>query len=131
MTVVVGYVPTSVGKAALSFAASEAQRRNESLIVLNTSRGDRVVDPRLIAEEQVEPLRESISSDVYVDVEVRRALSEREPWDELISTAESVKASVLIIGLRRRTSVGKLIMGSNAQRVLMEAPCPVIAVKED
>ena len=52
-----------------------------------------------------------------------------EPAEDLIVVAEETDASLIIIGLRRRTPVGKLILGSNAQRVLLDAPCDVLAVK--
>lgn len=57
-------------------------------------------------------------------------LSERKDVaDDLISVADQRNAQVIVIGLRRRSPVGKLILGSNAQRILLDAPCPVLAVK--
>jgi nucleotide-binding universal stress UspA family protein len=47
----------------------------------------------------------------------------------LVNVAEEVGADFLVIGLRRRTPVGKLILGSDAQRILLDATCPVLAVK--
>jgi nucleotide-binding universal stress UspA family protein len=47
----------------------------------------------------------------------------------LVELADSIKADLIVIGLRRRSPVGKLLLGSNAQRVLLEASCPVLAVK--
>jgi len=64
-----------------------------------------------------------------IDHEVRQLVRGLEPADDLIAVAEEVAADFIVIGLRRRTAVGKLILGSNAQRVLLEATCPVLAVK--
>ena len=52
-----------------------------------------------------------------------------DPAEDLINVAEEVSADLIVIGLRRRSPVGKLILGTNAQRILLDAPCPVLAVK--
>lgn len=49
--------------------------------------------------------------------------------DDLVAAVEDCAAALLVIGIRRRTSVGKFVMGSDAQRILMLAQCPVLAVK--
>ncbi|MDQ1669079.1 MAG: hypothetical protein QOE40_1140, partial [Actinomycetota bacterium] len=66
-----------------------------------------------------------------IEHEVRQLVRGLEPAEDLISVAEEVGADFIVIGLRRRTPVGKLILGSNAQKVLLEAPCPVLAVKAE
>ena len=66
-----------------------------------------------------------------VDGEVRGLVRGKEPAEDLIVVAEETSASLIIIGLRTRTPVGKLILGSNAQRILLDAPCPVLAVKAE
>ena len=70
-------------------------------------------------------------SEAGVDHEVRQLVRGHEPSEDLIAVAEEVGADFIVIGLRRRTPVGKLILGSNAQRILLDAPCPVLAVKAD
>ena len=69
--------------------------------------------------------------DAGVEHEVRQLVRGLEPAEDLIAAAEESDADVIVIGLRRRTPVGKLILGSNAQRILLDAPCPVLAVKAD
>ena len=64
-----------------------------------------------------------------LEYEVRQLVRGFEPAEDLIGIAEDGDAELIVIGLRRRTPVGKLILGSNAQRILLDAPCPVLAVK--
>jgi nucleotide-binding universal stress UspA family protein len=52
-----------------------------------------------------------------------------EASEEVVEAAERVKASLVVIGIRRRTPTGKLLTGSQAQRILLDATCPVLAVK--
>ena len=58
-----------------------------------------------------------------------RGENERGEQIEILRVAEQMDAELIVIGLRRRTPVGKLILGSNAQRILLDAHCPVLAVK--
>jgi len=62
---------------------------------------------------------------------VRALVRGKEPADDLIEIAESESAVLIVIGLRRRSAVGKLLLGSNSQRILLDANCPVLAVKAD
>jgi nucleotide-binding universal stress UspA family protein len=66
-----------------------------------------------------------------VEHEVRQLVRGFEPSEDLIGIANDVSAELIVIGLRRRSPVGKLILGSNAQRILLDAKCPVLAVKAD
>ena len=59
----------------------------------------------------------------------RQEMRGREASEEVLDVLESVDATLCVIGIRRRTAVGKMLMGSNAHRILMSAPCPVLAVK--
>ena len=63
-----------------------------------------------------------------VDVELRQTIG-ADTADEILDVAREVAAEALVIGIRHRSQVGKLLMGSVATRLLMEAPCPVVAVK--
>ena len=51
------------------------------------------------------------------------------PAEDLLAIARDRGAELIVIGIRRRSPVGKLVLGSNAQDVLLEADCPVLAVK--
>ncbi|CAN5555818.1 universal stress protein [soil metagenome] len=129
-SIVVGYVPKPEGRAALRRAAEEAQLRNARLVVVNSHRGAREFDRDDAAETeaQLEEVRDQLK-DTGVEHEVRQLVRGMDPAEDLIAVAEDVGADFIVIGLRRRTPVGKLILGSNAQRVLLDAPCPVLAVK--
>lgn len=132
MAVVVGYVPTAEGRAALRRAAQECKLRNTRLIVINSNRGGKDLDADEAAayEKELETVRAELDS-VKIAHEVRQLVRGLEPAEDLIAVAEEVSAEFIVIGLRRRSPVGKLILGSNAQRILLDAPCPVLAVKAD
>jgi nucleotide-binding universal stress UspA family protein len=127
MSVVVGYIPNEYGEAALSEALLEAERRGTDVIVVNTSRGDSLIDKKYLGEQGREELERRFAASP-VDVELRQTIAP-DVADEILDVAREVEAVALVIGIRHRSQVGKLLMGSVATRLLMEAPCPVVAVK--
>ena len=115
--IVVGYSASAEGRAALQQALSEATLRGSELVVVHTAR-----------DAEITELTEKLQAS-GVPHEVRAAQDTHDPADEVLRAAESTAAEFIVIGLRRRSPVGKLLLGSNAQRVLLDAACPVLAVK--
>ncbi|MDF8264799.1 universal stress protein [Luteipulveratus flavus] len=127
MTIVVGYVTGAPGEAAVEQALVEARRTGARLVVVNGTRGDAYVDTRFSQGADVDRLRSHLEAS-GVQHEVRQPLGP-DVADLILDAAEEVGADLIVVGLRRRTPVGKLILGSTAQRVLLDAACPVLAVK--
>lgn len=118
MTVVVTYADSAESTAALFAAADECVRRRLPLTIVDLGGG-----------------QDSIT-DVTTRLAAQGFSAEVVPVDGSADTVEQVlqvvaqrSAALLVIGLRHRTPVGKLILGSAAQRLLLDAACPVLAVR--
>ncbi len=127
MTVLVSWTPGPVGERALDAAIAEAQLRSTRLVVVNATKGEALVDTRFDhhLEDGVvgQRLKES-----GVDHEIVQEFG-HDPVDVILDVLQRVKADLLVLGLRHRTPVGKLILGSTSQRLLLDSPVPVLAVK--
>jgi nucleotide-binding universal stress UspA family protein len=128
VTIVVGYIPTPVGRAALMAAADAAGERKQPLIVVNSSHGDALVDPGYAQQADLDWASTTLE-EAGVEFSIRQFVRGREASEEVLDVVEEVGAELCVIGIRRRTAVGKALLGSNAHRILMDAPCPVLAVK--
>ena len=130
VTVVVGYVLTREGRAALRRAGEECLLRRTKLIVINSSRGGRDFDTEDARRFKAALVAVQNQLDgVGVEHEVRQLVRGNDPAQDLIEVADEVNADFIVIGLRKRSPLGKPFLGSNAQRILLEASCPVLAVK--
>ena len=128
--VVVGYVAKPEGEAAVEQGIAEAKLRNATLIVVNSHRGGREFDDDTsVRSDHDLAALEARLEESGLEYEIRQLVRGFEPAEDLINIAETSDAELIVIGLRRRTPVGKLILGSNAQRILLDAHCPVLAVK--
>ena len=128
MTILVAYVARPEGHAALDKGMEIAKRRKERLVVVNASPGGTKEDASMIDVQEVERV-EKMLKDAGLNAEFKQFVRGKSAVEEIEALVESLQVSVLIIGLRKRSPVGKLIMGSVAQELLLSASCPVLAVK--
>jgi nucleotide-binding universal stress UspA family protein len=128
MTVLVGYLPTAEGEAAFAAALGEAVRRSEPLLLINSPRGGAPVSADAAAPEDLAALAVR-ASEAGVSLEIRQPSYTGELSEALLTAADEADASVIVIGLRRRSPVGKLFLGSAAQQILLNATRPVLTVK--
>ncbi|WP_336819614.1 universal stress protein [Gordonia sp. MMO-8] len=123
--IVVGYAGGSAGRACLEQGIVEATVRDTSMLLISavsTGRGQRMVDADEIAEVQARLSRSGIK------FEIRQPIG-ADPSEELLRAMDADDADVLVIGMRRRTQVGKLFMGSTSQYLLIECSKPILVVK--
>lgn len=128
MTVVVAHLSTPEGREALDTAATEAARRQVALVVVAADAAGAAPEVAAARADDLRRVEQGLEgTGATLQVETGGA----DLADDLVAAAERTSAELIVIGLRRRSPVGKLILGSNAQRILLDAPCPVLAVKPD
>ena len=128
MTILVAYVPRPEGRAALDKGIEIATRRNERLVVINAGPGGRQEDPNIVNGYEVERVEERLAT-LPIKAEFRQFVRGKSAIDEIEELVATLQVSVLVIGLRKRSPVGKLLLGSMAQEILLNVECPVLAVK--
>lgn len=128
MTIVVGYIPTPRGLAALDTAIEEATRRQDRLVVVNTGRDGDYSHPDFAPPEDLDAIASQLAG-LGIEHEILQPTAGRSAAEEILLAAHVHTAALIVIGIRRRSPVGKLLTGSTAQAILLEAECPVLAVK--
>ncbi len=127
-TIVVGYVPTPEGLAAVEYAVSEATRGTARLVIVNSGVRGYDSDPAFATATDLDALAARLT-DLGIEHESRQSTPAIAPAEELLQAATDVGADLIVIGLRKRSPVGKLFLGSSSQQVILDAACPVVAVK--
>lgn len=130
MLIATGFLQSPEGKAALDAAVAEAEARGAKLLVVHSMKGgerdelEQVRTYDTAFEEATKALDER-----DLDYEVKRYVRGASPAEDLLQCAKDEDVDLLVIGIRRRSPVGKLILGSNSQDIILQADCPVLCVK--
>ena len=130
MKILVGYDSSNVSKEAVSVAIQHADAFNAEIIIAYSMVGGPEV-PRKdfeIAENNLEYEKTRLL-DQKGPCQSILSVRGLEAGEDLIQLAEEYKVDEIVIGVRRRSKVGKLLFGSTAQYVILNAPCPVVSVK--
>jgi nucleotide-binding universal stress UspA family protein len=130
MNIVTGFRPSTEGRAAVDRAIEEARLRGGTVLIVHSMHGgERDELERLMTyRERFEELRAELEASgvAHELIEYARGNS---PAQDLLAVARERDAELIVIGVRHRSPVGKLVLGSTAQEVLLEADCAVLAVK--
>lgn len=126
MTVAVAYAGGESSRAALRLAVSEARLRRMTLVVIHTTSGEDYESPRYAGPDTLLELERHLRL-TGVSFVIRQPVA-ADVAEGVLEEAERVRAVLLVVGLRRRSAVGKVLLGSIAQRIVLDSPVPVLAV---
>lgn len=128
MTVLLAYIPTAEGEAALQAALAEAGRRKTDVVVINVSRPAEPDGEEYSEEQELDAVAANFQ-EAGIPVTVRQLPSGVPAAEAVLAAANELNPELVVLGLRRRSAIGKLIIGSTAQRILLGVDSPVLAVK--
>lgn len=127
--IVVGYTADQFGHTALEHGITEAKLRQSKLLVLNSTAGDSYVDAAFAQQKEVHSLEDRLA-DCGVEYEIEQPVG-KYAADALLEAMDRYDAEMLVIGIRHRNPVGKLLLGSVSQQLILQCPKPVLAVKPE
>jgi nucleotide-binding universal stress UspA family protein len=132
MTVAVAHQVSRTSRLALVAAATEARYRGTDLAVVHVTGSaldaDKAEAYRLGIADEIE---RALGADADVDWELHLRTSDVDVGEQVVALADQLRADLLVIGARRRSPVGKALLGSVAQTIILEANMPVLVVKSD
>ena len=130
MKIMVGYDRSNVAKEALELAKKHTKAFDAKVYVVRSLAQSREMKLEDIqkAEQELENIRRSFR-DEGIACKTEAIVSSISPGEDLVQFAQEKEIDEIIIGVKRRSKVGKLLFGSNAQYIILQAPCTVVSVK--
>ena len=130
MKILVAYDGSKVALEALEIAQVHAKTFDAEIFIVRSLSQEPALqkDDVEIEESRVEDLQNRVQKE-GIDCKTDVVVSYHSPGEDLVQFAKQNSIDIIFIGVRKRSKVGKLIFGSTAQYVILEAPCPVMTVK--
>jgi nucleotide-binding universal stress UspA family protein len=130
MKILVGYDGTNAAKEALSLAKVHANAFGGTVnIVTSMEKGTEGQREEIEQAERGLEWAKSAFEENDIDCQTHLLIRGLMPGEDIVQFAEENKVDEIIVGVKRRSKVGKLLMGSTAQYVILKSACPVVSVK--
>jgi len=128
MTVLLAYIRTPEGDAALAAAIDEARWRASDAVVVNVTRPVGEVNFPFSAEQGLDAVA-GLFKDAGVEVDIRQLPASQDRAGDILAVITSVEPELVVIGMPKRSPVGELVLGSTSLRIMRGSECPVLVVK--
>ncbi|MEX2280845.1 MAG: universal stress protein [Acidimicrobiia bacterium] len=130
MSIVVGYIDTAEGNAALDRAIAEAKLRDEKLVVLHSAVGGagQTAEEALAIGEAIGAVQARLEAE-GVDYSTHDYVRGNSPAEDIMAAVRDHAGTMIVIGIRTRSATGKFLLGSNALDILHDTAVPVLCVK--
>ncbi len=130
MKILVGYDGSNSGKDALGLAAKHAKAFSAEVEVVASLQGGTPTEAVEVrhAKEDLEYAKNFFEKE-NIPCNTSMLVRGLTPGEDLVQFAKENGIDEIIIGVKRRSKVGKLLFGSNAQYIILNSPCPVATIK--
>jgi nucleotide-binding universal stress UspA family protein len=122
---------TKMDKAVLALAKKNAKLFNATLYIAHSMEGasGNEADDLTKIENNLETLKASIIKEGIL-CETHLLIRGLSPGEDIVEFAKDNNVDQIFIGIEKTSKVGKLVFGSNARYIILEAPCPVVSVNK-
>ena len=130
MKILVGYDYSTVTQDVLALAKQQAQAFKAEVHLLRFLEQGPELSREAIqqAEQNLDQVKREFAT-LALACDTHVVVSALSAGEDIVQFAEQNSIDLIVIGVRRRSKVGKLLFGSNAQLIILTAPCPVLTVK--
>ncbi len=132
MKIMLGYDGSGAATAALELAKKHALAFAARVYVVTSLVGDAETSTEIIekANQDLESIKEAMETDA-IPVETHLLIRGLSAGEDLVKFALEYEIDEVVVGVKKTSTVGKMLFGSNARYVILHAPCPVLTVKQD
>jgi len=130
MKILVGYDGSNSAKEALNLAKTHAKLFSATVdVVTSMEKGTEGQRDQIEQAEHGLEWAKSLFDENGITCNTHLLIRGLAPGEDMVEFAEENKTDEIVIGVKRRSKVSKLLLGSTAQYVILQATCPVVSVK--